>query len=251
MKTICLFDIIKLAFNNIKIVLLGMVIGALCSGLLITTIDAKYESRVSMELAYIENVNTGDYKFPLTNPIVIYDFLKSPGTYSEETIKLCGLVDVQASRVDLSRAIQVRIPKNQSMVINIRVVANSKEASLACINSLIDTVVDLQGSNISEIILRKNELIQKYTEQVLSLRKAVGAISDENAATYRQLVNEIDFFNKKIFDTSEFIGSYYNADVISPAYTLDQPAEPSAVFYILFGLMLGFVISIVYLVARN
>ena len=250
MKTICLFDITKLAFDNIKIVLLGMVLGGGLFWVLTILIDARYESRVSLELAYVEH-DSGDYKIPLSKQIIIYDLLKSPGTYSEETLKLCGFVDVPASRVALSRSIQVRIPKNQSMIIRIRVLAKSKEASLACINSLIEAVVDFQGSNISEIILKKNELIQKYTEQVLSLRKAIGEISDINGATYREIVNEIDSSNKKIFDLNELIGSYHNADIISPAYTLDQPAEPSAIFYILFGMMLGFVISIIYLVVRS
>jgi uncharacterized protein involved in exopolysaccharide biosynthesis len=245
-----LSDICAFVRRYWRILLVGIFMGLLISSIYLIITPKEYEAISQLQVAQLvtnKNKEGEASIINVENPAILSNRLKSPVTYSEKVLNICGF---SGEPLSLAASVNSNIPKGATNTLEVRLRAKSQDLAIACLSEIF-TMVQMQEVELAQ------PYIQEMNEQIESINKRIQtnqAILEKSAQLplgswsyffnldeIRRLYSERDNLKNVINLTN-----VYKAKLLIPPYTLGKPVAPNRYKSVLVGLIVGFGLALLY-----
>lgn len=215
----------------------------------------QYEAISQMQVAQLvtNKNNSGETSIiNVENPAILMNRLKSPLTYDEGILRVCGHSN---SPPAMTKAISSNIPKGATNTLEIKFKSESKDIAIKCLAELFLLIqsqevkltqpyIDQMSAQIDEINgrIKVNQGILERSSQL-----PLGSWSYFfNLDEIRRLYAERDNLKAVINLTA-----IYKAKLLIPPYAGDKPVSPNFYKIILIGFGAGIIFSLIFIFMRK
>lgn len=233
-----------------RILLIGASLGLLGAIFYLIITPKEYEGISQLQVAQLvtnKNKEGEASIINVENPAVLSNRLKSPKTYSEKVLDVCGF---SGKPLSLVGSINSSIPKGATNTLEIRFKAQSQEAAITCLSEIFKMIQSQEMDLVQPYIQEANEQIEGINKRIQinqsilekSAQLPLGSWSYFfNLDEIRRLYSERDNLKNVINLTN-----VYKAKLLIPPYTLGKPVAPNIYKTLVVGLILGFGLAILY-----
>lgn len=250
-----LVDIALFLRGNWKTFLICICVGVSLAIIFLTFYPKQYEAISQMQVAQLvtnKNNNGEASIINVENPAILMNRLKSPLTYDENTLRVCGFSNNASA---MAMAVTSNIPKGATNTLEIKFKSKTKDAAIECVAQVFLLIqsqeIKLTQPYIEEMSQRIDEINTriKLNQEILekSAQLPLGSWSYFfNLDEIRRLYAERDNLKNVISLTH-----VYKAKLLIPPYSLDRPVSPNFYKVILIGLSTGIIFSLFFIFLRK
>ena len=233
-----------------RILLIGTFLGLLVSIIYLIISPKEYEAISQLQVAQLvtnKNKEGEASIINVENPAILSNRLKSPITYSETVLNVCGL---SGQPLSLAAAVNSNIPKGATNTLEIRLRAKSESLAITCLAEIFTMVQAQEIELVQPYIQEMNDQIEGVNKRI-QINQAILEKSAQlplgswsyffNLDEIRRLYSERDNLKNVINLTN-----VYKAKLLIPPYTLAKPVAPNINKSLLVGLIVGLGIAIIY-----
>jgi hypothetical protein len=232
----------------------------ICAGVLLAIIflilyPKQYEATSQMQVAQLvtnKNNNGEASIINIENPAILMNRLKSPLTYDENTLLVCGFTNNASA---MAMAVKSNIPKGATNTLEIKFQSKSKDVAIKCLAELFLLIQSQEVKLAQPYIEEMNERIDEINGRIRlnqgilekSAQLPLGSWSYFfNLDEIRRLYSERDNLKNVINLTH-----VYKAKLLIPPYSMDRPVSPNFYKVILIGLGAGIIFSLFFIFLRK
>jgi hypothetical protein len=250
-----LVDIAHFIRENWKTFFISICAGGLLSIIFLILYPKQYEAVSQMQVAQLvtnKNNNGEASIINVENPAILMNRLKSPLTYDENTLRVCGFSNNASA---MAMVVTSNIPKGATNTLEIKFKSKTKDAAIECVAQLFLLIqsqeIKLTQPYIEEMSQRIDEINTriKLNQEILekSAQLPLGSWSYFfNLDEIRRLYAERDNLKNVITLTH-----VYKAKLLIPPYSMDRPVSPNFYKVIFIGLSTGFIFSLFFIFLRK
>lgn len=244
-------DIIDFFLGAWKIMLISGILGIAGSAAFLLITPKQYEATALIQMA---QTNTGGSISPfgvnVEDPNVLLARMKSPGSYSAENFKICGLEGSKSPAESLSNAVNFSVLKGVNTYIELSIRMESKEQAVSCVNSIFERIRDSQNQILKPYIEEAKIFLAKYQARLVDLRKIIAVATASKSGPEIAHLDEVKLLTDETIRLDAFIAAVdaRQSKIISPIYASETPVYPkkrqSFVFGLLGGLFFGLALAV-------
>ena len=250
-----LFDIYTFIQKWWVILLVGMGMGLFVATLYLFFSQKEYEAITQLQVAQLvtnKNNNGEASIINVENPVILSNRLKSPVTFSEKVLGVCGF---SGKPFDLAAKLNSSIPKGATNTLEIRLRAQSREAAVNCLSEIFTMVqnqqIDLTQPYIEEMRGQIEDINKRIRTNQAILEKSaqlpLGSWSYFfNLDEIRRLYSERDNLRNVINLTN-----VYKTKLLIPPYASEKPVSPNTHKILLIGLISGLCAAFLYVLLKS
>jgi len=232
------------------ILLIGTLMGLVMATLYLIFSPKEYEAISQLQVAQLvtnKNKEGEASIINVENPAILSNRLKSPITFSEKVLSVCGL---SGQPLSLAAAVNSNVPKGATNTLEIRLRAKTEDLAIACLAEIFTMVQAQEVELVQPYIKEMNEQIEGINKRIQtnqailekSAQLPLGSWSYFfNLDEIRRLYSERDNLRNVINLTN-----VYKAKLLIPPYTLGKPVAPNSYKSLLVGLIAGFGLAFLY-----
>ncbi len=258
---ISLADIADFLSSNAKALVAGAAAAVLIAGAYVGLAPARYKATVNVQMATVESE-------PIETPAILVEKLKLPLYFSQQSWRICGTDDELHPSRTLAKELNPAVNRNAPFV-TLSFTGPSPEAASACLQAVVGEISAKQAEMSEPLIkLRQanlNSLKEKQAEaqaflNLLPKVKSDMSISDAKFPAVSLLMATGLTKESEIRELQMEIGeaelkltppNTQGTTLAAPIYAPNAPAGPAAWIILLVAPVVGVMLAMVFLLARN
>lgn len=255
---ITLGDVFSLVHQNLKLILLGGIIGLLGGGLYLATTSEKFAARGQLRLAQLVSPSAGEQNISFMNveePLALIYRLRSPATYSDVVIEQCNLENAEESGEYLGGLLKVTPIKNVPNEVDFVVLHSSPELAKKCALAIVEMLMVQQREMINDRYAGYTERIAQYAEIAKEEKRQFDKVKSEEMGsfTYLSKLDRLGWLRIRMdqLEAELFLSQKHPLKLVTSIYTSNRPSSPKVRHSLLFGAVLGILLGLLYVFGRE
>ncbi len=257
-EDLSLKDIIDFLIESWKSIIVAGLLGVLASAVYLTVTPNQYQASAQIQMAQISasNNNANPLGVNIEEPNLLMARLRLPTSFSVEVIKACGFEDSSSPAESLASSAKFSAVKGLDSMIELKINSNSKEIAINCAQALFESIKTSQNQIIKPYIQESKALLVKYEARLASSQSLLSKADKSGAAlsvAYLANRDEVKFLTEEIMRLNKFIttAETRQAKLFSPIYVADAPVFPKKKASLIFGLMTGLLLGLLFVLGRK
>lgn len=203
-----------------------------------------YEAIALIEVAQISSSSNDDFSTSnVEEPQLLITRFKLPTTYSEATIKACGLSTEKISIKSISKIVKFSGIKGSNTAVELNIRMDSRELASSCALTIFENIRESHNQTILPYIEGVNRLIGKHQERLNEIQKLTSQADRD----------EFRFLTGEIARLRNYIDLNYprEARLIAPIFASEEPIFPNKMFALVGGIFIGLTFGLLLAMGRN
>ena len=183
--------------------------------------------------------------------------MKLPTVFSEKEVQACKLEKSIVSTEQLANSIvKLTAIKGVTSLVELKVRGESKEGVIACAQSIFENIKDSQYDIMKPYIEEAKTLLLKYQVRLNDVQSVIARADKTGQAlsiAYLFDRDELKFLLDEVTRLNAIIvaGDVRNTKLVLPIYASDKPVFPEKASSLVFGLLAGLFLGLLYVLARK
>lgn len=254
---ISLKDIVNFLVQFWKSILAAGMVGVIAATAFVMVTPSQYEAIAQIQMAQISiNNNTNPLGSNVELPSLLIARHQVPSTYREDEIKACGLEGKKMPQESLSKLAKFTPVKGVDSIVELKIILESKEGALACVQALFENVKESQSLIIKPYIEEAKSLLTKYQVRLQETQALIAkADKSDSALSAAYLANrdEVKFLTDESIRLNALItsGDARQTKLVAPIYVSDLPVFPKKSVSLVVGLLAGLFVGLLLVLLRR
>lgn len=248
-------DVVDFFRRNKKIVTFFCVAGLMCAVTYLVITPKKYEARWQLQMALFGNSNSNSNSSNSEEPEALVQRLRSPTTYSAAVRQVCGLVDEHIMHDFLDDDFDVRVVKNVSTSVDMKLRAASISLANQCAEAMVGMITAQQATIIGERMAGRNEQLQQYQRALQDEQQQLAMIANSELGRFGYLakLDKISWLRTRIDGLQEeaLLSLKHPAKLTAPIFVSSKAVSPKVPLILLMGMLMGLVLGVLYALNRE
>lgn len=249
-------DVINFLLESWKTILAASLIGLLASAGFIVVTPSQFEAIAQIQMAQISDNNTNSLVVNVEDPNLLIARLKLPSFYLHDDIRACGLQDTELPEESLANIVKLSTVKGVTSIVELKIRLESKGRAVNCAQSLFENIRYSQNNIAKPHIEEAKTLLAKYQTRLLEAQSLVARFDKSSSAlsaAYLASRDEVRFLMDESIRLNSLIsaGDTRQAKLVTPIYASDIPVFPKKKITLIFGLLVGLFLGVLFSMARK
>jgi hypothetical protein len=253
---ISLMDILIFLKRSYKLIVLIGLLGVAASFGYLLIAPKQYQASAQIQImkfayGYTDSLS----KRNIENPALIIMRISSTARFMTEIAKSCGLESAEDMKAFMSKSVKWTIPKGLEDVVDLKIISESPEVSIACVQAFFDLIKTTEAQILNQLIKEINTKLAGDREQLAKLKDLLVKIDKFNFTTgaHTILLNDISILSHKInaLDDQVVLNTNRTSSLIGPIYADNDPVAPKKYFILLVGLFGGLFLGLLIVFGRQ
>lgn len=255
---ITLGDIFSFVRQNLKLVLLGGVLGLLGGGLYLAIASEEFAARGQLRMAQLVSSSVGEQKIAFINieePSALIYRLRSPATYSDVVIEQCNIENAEEMGEYLDGLLKVTPIKNVPNEVDFVVIHSSPELAKNCALAIVEMVMVQQREMINNRYVGHAERIAQYAEATKDEIRQFDKVKREELGSFAYLskLDRLGWLRTRMdqLEAELFLSQKHPLTLVTSISTSNRPTSPNVRRSLLFATVLGMLLGLLYVFSRE
>lgn len=206
-----------------------------------------YQARLQLQMAELNNNS-------IETPEALVQRLSSPGSYSVEVRRSCGVAEGDVADY-LDGRLEVRATKKVATAVDIKIKGESVEQVKQCVEAVVGVVVQSQNSLIKERLAGRQEQLIQYQQRVKEEQQKLAEVTNVELSrvVYLARLDTLSWLRIRIDNLQEesFLSTKHPAKLIGSIYIPSKPIAPKPALLMLLGALSGLTLGIAFAFFRD
>ena len=251
---ISLKDIVDFLVESWKAFFATGVLGLLGAVTYIVVTPDKYEATAQIQMAQTQTA-TNALGVNLEDPNLLIARMKSPSSYDQISISVCGY-DGQTNAIQsLSKTVKLSLIKGTQMV-ELKVLGLSREQAAQCAESIFRIIKESQKAMAEPIIDEAKAKLVKHTQRLHETQSFIAKVDKSGlpiSAAYLSTRDEVKFLIDEVTRLNDLI-SFANTrqtKLASPVYSPENKVSPKRAIALIAGLFAGLFLGLLLMLGKR
>lgn len=246
---ISLKDIVDFLMRNLRLIVIGGLVGLFFSAAYVVLSPKSYEARWEFQMAqFVSSSSSGNSSINSEESAALVQRLRIPTAYPVALQQICGVHQDGDLKDYLDGKLKIEPVKNVSNAVDMKVTARSPDQARQCAEAIVTMITAQQHDLIEERLAGRQDQLQQYQKALSEEQGQLETIQKTELGNFGYLakLDKLSWLRTRIDALREevLLSQKHPAKLLVPVFVPSKPVSPNVVFALVLGILLGLLLGV-------